>query len=191
MKPDIQRELIPRDDTVHLIGALSAMKGKLLDAAQQWELLDGSSHVPATPSYTALLQHAADAQDLSHDVLQLTADFARSPRRTTRAGSAVLAHLATAATMSSHAAPHFTETAESALSLPRSSHPTDRHRHYLKNRMIIDHASARAFLRRTSESLRDAAKELDDHLGFHRFVSRLTPRESPALPPPRLSGRHR
>ncbi|MGW1609766.1 hypothetical protein ACWCQZ_10260 [Streptomyces sp. NPDC002285] len=147
----------------------------------------GTSRPP--PSYTALLQHAADAQDLSRDVLRLTADFARSPHSTTRAGSAVLAHLATAASMSSHAAPHFTETAEGALSLPRSSNPTDRH--YLKNRMVIDHASARAFLRRTSESFRDAAKELDDHLGFHRFLSTLTPRESPALPPPRPSGRHR
>ncbi|MGQ4429982.1 hypothetical protein [Streptomyces sp. SAS_260] len=189
MEPDTQRELIPRDDAVHLIGALSAMKDKLLDAAQQWELLDESGHVPAVPSYTALLQHAADAQDLSRDVLRLTADFARSPHSTTRAGSAVLAHLATAAPMSSHAAPHFTETAENALSLPRSSHPTDRH--YLENRMVIDHASARAFLRRTSESLRDAAKELDDHLGFHRFLSTLTPRETPAPPPPKPSGRHR
>lgn len=189
MKPDIQRELIPRDDTVHLIGALNVMKDKLLDAAQQWELLDESGHVPTAPSYTALLQHAADAQDLSRDVLRLTADFARSPYSTTRAGSPVLAHLAAAAAMSSHAVPHFTETAESALSLPRSSNPTDRH--YLKNRMVIDHASARAFLRRTSESLRDAAKELDDHLDFHRFLSTLAPRESPALPPPRPSGRHR
>ncbi|WP_406498218.1 hypothetical protein OG936_27525 [Streptomyces sp. NBC_00846] len=189
MKPDIQRELILRDDTVHLIGALNAMKDKLLDAAQQWELLGESRHVPAAPSCTALLQHAADAQDLSRGVLRLTADFARSPHSTTRAGSAVLAHLATATTMSSHAAPHFTETAESALSLPRSSNPTDRH--YLKNRMVIDHASARAFLVRTSESLHDAAKELDDHLDFHRFLSTLTPRESPAPPPPRPSGRHR
>ncbi|MEH0468581.1 hypothetical protein QA943_06920 [Streptomyces sp. B21-097] len=165
------------------------MKGKLLDAAQQCELLGESGHVPAAPSYTALLQHVADAQDLSRDVLRLTADFARSPHSTTRAGSAILAHLATAASMSSHAAPHFTETAESAMSLPRSSHPTDRH--YLKNRTVIDHASARAFLLRTSESLRDAAKELDDHLGFHRFLSTLTLREAPAPPPPKSSGRHR
>lgn len=189
MKPDIQRELISRDATVHLIGALNAMKDKLLDASRQWELLDESGHVPAAPSYTALLQHGADAQDLSRDVLRLTADFARSPHSTTRAGSAVLARLATASAMSSHAAPHFAETAESALSLPRSSNPTDLH--YLKNRMVIAHASARAFLRRTSNSLRDAVKELGDHLDFHRFLSTLTPQEGPALPPPRPSGRHR
>ncbi|WP_217572288.1 hypothetical protein [Streptomyces sp. GbtcB7] len=190
MKPDFQRDLIPSDDALHLIGALNAMKDRLLNAAHQWELLDESGHVPAAPSYTALLQHAADAQDLSRDVLQLTADFARSPHRTTRAGGIVLSHLATAATMSSHAAPHFTETAESALALPRSANPTDRH--YLTNRMVIDHASARGFLRRTSESLRDAVKELDDHLGFQRFLSTLTRRESPpAPPPPRPGGRHR
>lgn len=124
-KPDIQRELIPRNDTVHLIGALNAMKDKVFDAAQQWELLDESGHVPAAPSYTTLLQHAADAQALSRDIIRLTADFARSPHSATRAGSAVLAHLATAATMSSHAAPHFAETAESALSLTRPSKPTD------------------------------------------------------------------
>ncbi|MEV7064307.1 hypothetical protein AB0N97_16065 [Streptomyces collinus] len=55
------------------------MKDKLHNAAQKWELLDENGHVPAEPSYTVLLQHAADAQDLSHDVLRLAADFARSP----------------------------------------------------------------------------------------------------------------
>ncbi|MFD6434509.1 hypothetical protein [Streptomyces venezuelae] len=165
------------------------MKGKLLDAARQWELLDENGHVPAALSYTALLQHAADAQDLARDVLQLTAGFAESQHSSTRTGRAVLAHLATAASMSSHAPPHFAETAENTLCLTRSSNPTDRH--YLTNRMVIDHASARAFLRRTAESLRDAAKELDDHLDFQRFLSALTPRETPAPPPPKPSGRHR
>jgi hypothetical protein len=93
------------------------------------------------------------------------------------------------AALSSHAAPHFTESAECALALPRSANPTDRH--YLANRIIIDHASARA-LRRTSESLRDAAEELDDHLGFQRFLATLTPQEGPPTPPPpRPGGRHR
>ncbi|MFG2592264.1 hypothetical protein [Streptomyces sp. NPDC048438] len=92
--------------------------------------------------------------------------------------------------MSSHAAPHFAETAECALTLPRSANPTDRH--YLTNRMVIHHASARAFLRRTSESLRDAAKELDDHLGFQRFLAPLTRQEGRPTPPPsRPGGRHR
>ncbi|MEU7719133.1 hypothetical protein [Streptomyces tibetensis] len=69
MKPDFQRALIPSDEVLQLIGALNAMKDELLNAAQQWELLDENGHVPATPSYTALLQHATDAQDLSRDVL--------------------------------------------------------------------------------------------------------------------------
>lgn len=91
------------------------MKDELLNAAQQWELLDETGQVPATPSYTALLQHATDAQDLSRDVLQLTADFARSPHHTVRVGSTVLKHLGTAATTSSHAAPHFTERLSARL----------------------------------------------------------------------------
>lgn len=190
MKPDFQRDLIPSDEVLQLIGAVNAMKDKLLNTAQQWELLDENGHVPATPSYAALPQHATDPQNLSRDVLRLSADFARSPHHTTRAGSTVLKHLGTAATMSSHAAPHCTESAECALALPRSANPIDRH--YLANRMIIDHASARAFLRRTSESLRDAAKELDDHLGFQRFLATLTRQEGPpAPPPPRPGGRHR
>ncbi|MEU4173744.1 hypothetical protein [Streptomyces sp. NPDC026589] len=190
MKPDFQRDLIPSDDALHLIGALNVMKDKLYSAAQQWELLDLTGHVPAAPSYPALLRHATDAQDLSRDVFQLTADFAESPHHTTRVGDTVLKHLATAATLSSHAAPHFAETAECALTLPRSANPTDRH--YLTNRMVIDHASARAFLRRTSESLREAAKELDDHVGFQRFLAPLTRQEGPpAPPPPRPGGRHR
>lgn len=185
MKPDFQRDLIPRDDALQLIGTLNAMKDKLHDAAQQCELLDENGHVPAAPSYTALLQHVTDAQELSRDVLHLTADFARSPHHTTRTGSTVLKHLATAATMSSHAAPHFSETAECALTLPRSANPTDRH--YFTNRMVIDHASARAFLRRTSESLRDASKELHDHLDFQGFLTTLTRQEAP--PAPRHPGR--
>ncbi|MEU3529089.1 hypothetical protein AB0E62_35420 [Streptomyces sp. NPDC038707] len=124
----------------------------------------------------------------SDEVLQLTADFARSPHHTTRAGSTILRHLGTAATLSSHAATHFTETAECALAMTRSANPADRH--YLADRMVIDHSSARAFLRHTAESLRDAAKELDDHLGFQRFPATLTRQEGPpAPPPPRPGGR--
>ncbi|MEU0118977.1 hypothetical protein ABZ137_36195 [Streptomyces bobili] len=189
MKPDIQRELIPRDDTLHLIGALNAMKAKFSDNAQKWQLLDESGHVPAEPSYTELLQHTTGAQDLSRDVLRLTGDFAASPHSMNRTGRATLTHLVTASTMSAHATSHFAETAETALGLPRSSSPTDQH--YLKNRMVIDHATARAYLRRTSESLRDAVKELDAHLDFHRFFPTPSRRESPAPPPPRPSARHR
>lgn len=123
MKPDFQRALIPRDDALHLIGALNAMKDKLHDAAQRWELLDENGHVPVAPSYTALLQHATDAQDLSREVLRLADAFARSPHHTTRTGRTVLKRLATAATISSHAAPHFTETAEAALTLHQPHRP--------------------------------------------------------------------
>ncbi|MER7315977.1 hypothetical protein [Streptomyces halstedii] len=189
MTPGIQRDLIPSAEAHHLIGTLNVMKDKLLNAAEQWQLLDENGDVPASPSYAALLQHAADAQDLSRDVFRLTADFARSPHRTTSAGNTVLRHLATAATMSSHAASHFSETAECALALPRSATPTDRR--YLTNRMVNDHASARAFLRRSSESLRDAAKELDDHLGFQPFLAPLTRQEGPPLPPPPTPGGRR
>ena len=124
MSPDFQRDLIASDDASRLVGALNAMKDKLHSAAQQWELLAESGHVPAVPSYTALLRHAADAQDLSRDVLRLAADFAQSPHHTTRTGGSVLRHLATAATMSSQAAPHFAETAEYALAVTRSTNQT-------------------------------------------------------------------
>ncbi|MEV5104722.1 hypothetical protein ACFQ7G_03885 [Streptomyces massasporeus] len=126
MSSDPRRELIPRNATIHLIDSLDALQSRLRSAAEQTHLLDGAGRVPTTPSYAELLQHAAEAQALSRDILQLTADFARSSHSTTRAGTAVLAHLATAATRSSHAAPAFAETAETALSLPRSAGPTDR-----------------------------------------------------------------
>jgi hypothetical protein len=35
VKPDFQRDLIPRDDALYLIGALNAVKDKLHNAAQQ------------------------------------------------------------------------------------------------------------------------------------------------------------
>ncbi|MFD8063966.1 hypothetical protein ACFXA0_32715 [Streptomyces cyaneofuscatus] len=189
MRPDLERELIPRDDALRLIGALNVMKDKTHNAARQWELLDEDGHVPATPSYTALLQHATDAQDLSAEVLRLTSEFARSPHHTTRAGSTVLKKLASATTASSHAAPYFAETAECALSLLRSN-PADRQ--YLSNNMVHDHATGRAYLRRTSEALRDAAEELGAHLGSQRFLAPLTRQEAPPAPPaPRPSGRPR
>lgn len=188
MNPDVRRQLIPRGDVLRLVGVLDGMKAKLLDAAERWQLLDDTGHVPAAPAYADLVQHAAAAQDLSRDVVRLAADFAQRPHSTTRAGLAVLAHLATAATMSSNAAPHFAETAETALSLPRPAGATDRR--YRDKRMVIDHATARAYLRRTSESLRDAATELNNHLELHRLFPEPSRQQSPA-PPPGRSARHR
>ncbi|MFE9416997.1 hypothetical protein ACFYMX_15290 [Streptomyces griseofuscus] len=189
MSSDPRRELIPRNATLHLIDALDALQSRLRSAAEQTHLLDDAGRVPATPSYTELLQHAAEAQALSRDVLQLTADVARSSHSTTRAGTAVLKQLSIAATMSSHAVPHFAETAEQALALLRAANPADRD--YLTNHMVSDHATARAYLRRSSDSLRNAAKELNDHLDAHRFLPTSPQRNPMAPPPPGPSGRHR
>ncbi|MEU6230306.1 hypothetical protein [Streptomyces sp. NPDC047042] len=188
MKPDIQCELIPRATTLHLIDALNAVRGKLSGALEQWELLDDTGRVPASPSYTALLQHVTGAQTLARDVVQLTADFARTTSRTNRAGSAVLAHLASAVTLSSQAVPHFAETAQTALSPPRPHSENDS---YVRdNRMVVEHATARACLRRAAQALGHAVQELTDHLDFHRFFPTPSPHQSPA-PPPKPGGRHR
>ncbi|MFD6989322.1 hypothetical protein [Streptomyces sp. NPDC059943] len=186
MSADVRRQLIPRGDVLHLIGALDGMKAKLLDAAEELQLLDDAGQVPAAPVYADLIQHAAAAQDLSRDVVRLAADFAQSPHSTNRAGRAVLTHLATAATLSSHATPHFAETAETALT--QASGPT--HGHCRANRMVIDHATARAYLRRASESLRDAATELNDHLGLHRFFPEPSRQQIPPSPLPGPASRH-
>lgn len=187
MNPDVRRELIPRGDVLHLIGVLDGMKATFRDAAEQWQLLDDTGRVPAAPMYADLIQHAVAAQDLSRDVVRLAADFARSPHSTTRVGRAVLAHLATAATMSGHAAPNFAETAEIALN--RASGPTDGHDR--ANLMVIDHATARAYLRRASESLGAAAKALNHHLDLHQFFPTPSRQQSPAPPPPGPGARHR
>lgn len=189
MSSDPRRELIPHNATLHLIDSLDALQSRLCSAAEQTHLLDDAGRVPATPSYAELLQHATEAQALSRDILQLTADFARSSYSTTRAGTAVLAHLAAAATILSHAAPAFAEKAQIALLLPRSAAPADRQ--HSENRMVIDHATARAYLRRSLDSLRDAARELNDHLDIHRFFLPSRPQQSPTSPPPGPSGRHR
>ncbi|MDJ0464686.1 hypothetical protein [Streptomyces sp. H27-C3] len=139
MNPDIQRELIPRDDTLQLIGALDEMRAKLAGSSEQWHLLDDTGHVPASASYADLIQHSEIAQSLAHGVVQMVGEFARTPHSTNRAGSTVLTHLATAATMSSYAAPHFADTAEAALALPQS-----RDNQFLENRMAVHHATARA-----------------------------------------------
>lgn len=190
MKTNFERNLMPRDDALRLIGALNALKDRAYNAAQQWELLNENGHVPEAPSFAALLQHATDAQELSRDVLRLTAEFVRSPHHTTHVGSAVLKDLAWAATASSHAVPYFAETAETALARLRVTNRSDRQ--YITNSMVHDHATGRAHLRRTSDSLRNAAKQLDDHLGFLRFQAQLTPKEGPPAPPqPSPGGRPR
>ncbi|TFI21313.1 hypothetical protein [Streptomyces sp. 4R-3d] len=187
MNPDVRRELIPRDEVLYLIGVLDGMKAKLLDAAEQWQLLDDTGRVPSTPAYADLIQHAAGAHTLAHGVVELAADFARSPHSTTRAGRAVLAHLATAATLSSNAPPRFTETAETALFL--AGNPiTNRYR---ANSMVLDHATARAYLRRTSESLGAAATELNNHLGLHQLFPTPSRQQSPPSPPPGPGTRRR
>ncbi|MFD4575803.1 hypothetical protein ACFWNK_12440 [Streptomyces sp. NPDC058417] len=187
MPPGLQRDLIPRNAALHPIDALNALKDQLRDAAQQWELLDENGHLPTAPPYTTLLQHAVASQDLSCGVLRLTADFARSPYHPTPAGSAVLKHLAVAATLSSHAVPRFTETAESALLLPRID---SRDRHRLRESMVMDHGTARAYLRSASGSLGDAAKELHEHLGFQHFTTLTRHKEVPTRPPRKPDGRH-
>ncbi|MFD4119552.1 hypothetical protein ACFWSJ_39670 [Streptomyces niveus] len=187
MNPDARRRLIPRSEVLRLIGVLDGMKAMFLDAAEQWQLLDDTGHVPSTPAYADLIQHAAAAQDLSRDVVRLAADFARSPHSTTRVGRTVLAHLATAATLSSNAPPRFAETAETALSL--AGNPiTNR---YQANSMVLDHATGRAYLRRTSESLGDAATELNERLGLHRFFPDPSRQQSPPSLPPGPGTRHR
>ncbi|MFE4613377.1 hypothetical protein ACFRK5_34320 [Streptomyces niveus] len=187
MNPDVRRELMPRDEVLRLIGVLDGMKAMFLDAAEQWQLLDDTGHVPAAPVYADLIQHAAAAQDLSRDVVRLAADFARSPHSTTRVGRAVLAHLATAATLSSNAAPRFAETAETALSL--AGNPITYR--YRANSMVLDHAAGRAYLRRASESLGDATKELNKHLDLHQFFPTPSPQQNLAPPPPGPDTRRR
>ncbi|WP_446038060.1 hypothetical protein [Streptomyces sp. SID1121] len=189
MNPESHNEPIPRDEIFLLIGPLNEMQAKIIDAAQQWELLDEAGHVPAAPPYIELLQHAIDAQGLSLGVHQLAADFARNPYSKTRDGGTVLALFAAAAAISTQAAPYFAETAQGALSFPRAGKLTELR--FVKNRMVIDHASGRACLRRTSGSLRAVAKELDNQLDFHRYLSTVAPRESPAPPPPKPNGHHR
>ncbi|MGW3835937.1 hypothetical protein [Streptomyces microflavus] len=190
MTPNVRRELIPRDDALDLIRAFNALKEEAHTAAHTWELLNEDGQVPAAPPYTVLLQHAAGAQDLSRGILRITSDFAHSPHHTTRVGSNVLAKLAWATTTSSNAAPQFAETAEYALSLPRSTSPADRN--HITTKMVFSHATGRAHLRRTSASLRMAAEQLADHLGFQRFLTQLTPQEGPPTPPPpRPSSRNR
>ncbi|AJC55056.1 hypothetical protein [Streptomyces sp. 769] len=181
MNPDIERELIPHSDTVHVIDELQRLASRFKNASRQLELLDDAGHVPASPDFSALIHHAEAAQALSRDVVQLTSGFAQTAHRANQAGRTVLTHLAIAATMSCSAAPLFAETAETALALPRSHGTLDRQQK--EGCMVADHATARAYLRRASDALSNAVKELHEHLDFHRFFP-ASMRQGPAKPPP-------
>ncbi|MGP9017632.1 hypothetical protein ACT1U9_04375 [Streptomyces sp. BR1] len=182
MKHDIKRMLIPRSDTVHMIEELQALALRFENAADQLELLDDTGHVPGSPDFAVLLQHAEAAQALARDVVQLTSGFAKTAHSTNRAGSAVLAHLSTAATMSCSAAPLFAETAEIALALPGSHGVTDRQQR--EGRMVVHHATARAYLRNAARCLNSAVKELNEHLDLHRFFPASMRQGATPLPPP-------
>ncbi|MGW4441943.1 hypothetical protein [Streptomyces sp. NPDC004682] len=188
MDRDLQRLQTPRDATRHLINALRTLQVTVDDAERQWSVLDADGHVQTDPSFTELLQHAADAQDLSREILRLTADFAQSPHGT-NAASSTLVTLAIATTASSQAAGWFAEAAECALSLSRATDATSRR--YLSDCMLTHHGAARSSLRLTSRCARDAAKELDKHLGVRRSPTTRTLGESPVPPPPRPNGPHR
>src|SRR5689334_20798391 len=136
------------------------MKDTFADKIEQWQLLDSSGRMPAALNFTELFQHVTGAQELSRDVLRLMAGFAASPHIANSAGRDTLAHLSTASTLSVHAAPHFAQTAHAVLALRKLTNPTDQH--YLKNDMVIEHATARNYLLRTSQSLRDAAQALHE-----------------------------
>ncbi|MFE9686773.1 hypothetical protein [Streptomyces sp. NPDC006285] len=189
MKHTYHRELIPRDEVLRLIGAINTMRTTFTDKAEQWQLLDRSGRVPAALSFTELFQHVTGAQELSHGVLRLTADFAARPYIANRAGRDTLAHLSRASTLSVQVAPHFAETAKTVLDLRRTSSPKDQQ--YVRNDMVTSHATARGYLRRTSESLRDATQALHEHLDLHRFFSSPALSDRPVPPPPGPKGHHR
>lgn len=74
MRPNLRHELIPRDEALRLIGTLDGMKSKLLDAAQQWQLLDDTGHVPAAPVYADLIQ-VEEILDPVDGALERLSDF--------------------------------------------------------------------------------------------------------------------
>ncbi|MET9564756.1 hypothetical protein [Streptomyces tauricus] len=189
MHPSYHRDLIPREDVLRLIDEFSAMKETFASKIEQWQLLDISGRVPAALSFTELFQHVTGAQELSRDVLKVTADFAARLHIANPAGRDTLAHLSTASFLSAHAVSHFAQTAHAVLTLRRLPDPTDQH--YLKNEMVIDHATARNYLLRTSQSLRDAAQTLHEHLQLHRFFSAPALSDRPVPPPPGPKGHSR
>lgn len=165
MPPVTKQEAEQPDDASRLLNALTVQRSQLLEAASHHLLLGDNGDTPPRASLGGLLEPAAHAQALAHDIAHLTADFAESSRSTSRSGRIVLTRLATATTMSFQAAAHFAESAEGSLSLSRSSSPAVRR--YAEDRLLVDHSSARAFLRRAAETCSEAAEELNGRLGAH------------------------
>ncbi|MFD8636731.1 hypothetical protein [Streptomyces sp. NPDC059533] len=176
MDPTPPHALTPHAQFLHLVGMLNALEVKFADTSQRWEPRE-VGRLLETP-FAELLQQASGTQELSREVLQLTAELAATPHGTATQGRGALEHLATASTMSSYAATHFAEAAESALGLPATSTPQDRRD--AENRIISHHSTARAYLRLTSRCLRDAITDLDPRLDAHGYTHTPVP---PAVTP--------
>ncbi|MFB7781358.1 hypothetical protein ACFC1D_01425 [Streptomyces vinaceus] len=178
MDPTPPHAFTPHAHFPHLVGALKALEIKFADTAPRWEP-DEIDRLLETP-FTELFQHATEMQEISREVLQITAELAATPQGTNARDRGALDHLATASTMSSYAATHFAESAESALRLPAASTPQDRRD--AENRIISNHATARAYGRVTSRCLRHAITDLDHPLDAHGLTH--TPAPPAATPTP-------
>lgn len=161
MDPSLPQALAPHLHVLHLVTALSALEVKFADTEQRWQLLDDSGALPEV-SFAELFQQATGTQASSREVFHLTAELAAIPHGRSGSDRGALDHLVTASTMSSYAATHFAEAAESALHLPNTVTPA--HRLHAEELIVGNHSVARSYLRLTSRCLRDAITELDRHL---------------------------
>ncbi|MFD9715805.1 hypothetical protein [Streptomyces sp. NPDC059076] len=156
---------------------LESLTAALHDAFTRLELLDDAGRVPSTPLFDQLMRHADAAKELSRTAMHLAAVVGiPNPGSVVdrESDSKVRAQLAVVTEHTLRAVDLFTRTAEASASGPQRR----------EGQMVVDHASARAELRRAAEATGEALTLLREHAELQRFLASMLRRPTITPPPP-------
>ncbi|MFG2996581.1 hypothetical protein [Streptomyces sp. NPDC048340] len=154
---------------------LEALSKDLSDAADRFQLLDDTGHVPDHPLEQQLLGQVRQAQAFAESAQRAVSCLTGTPGIPTTLTTAALVPLTAAAAHTASAVQHLAETARISTGAATGRLPT-----HLKWRMVLHHADARRELRRAGEAALAAATEFTGHADLRR---QLMPR-APAVPLP-------
>ncbi|WP_329558872.1 hypothetical protein OG711_07925 [Streptomyces uncialis] len=179
---------MPSPTTEEMTEQLKTLVTGLDDAFARFELLDETGRVPSTPLFSRLMQHADAAKELSRTAVHLAAVVGIPDADSVvdrEMDSKIRARLANVAEHTLRAVDLFTRTAETSASPTPAPGSAGAQRR--EGRMVVDHASARAELRRAAEATGETITLLKEHAELRRLLASMLrrPTTTPLPPQPR------